>query len=242
MKRVLWAVLCAGLVSGCYTMIRHPPIQQTEAPAGAAETDRCIACHEESELDAMAWWLHDPSAVAALTPLWGTAEVVYQPWWWRHPASSTKASRHLQGGALANDRPPLAPLPPPAAPPLLVQPPIQSVPPVDRSAGADPSSRQGEPAAGPHSPPPGEVQPPGPDMRQGNPATSPRAPVPRQPPAAAAAGTAFAAPGTQTPAPAGADSSATSDSTASPSSPASPPTVPQQGHGMKNDRPGRPQR
>jgi hypothetical protein len=234
MRRLLWVAFLACLVSGCYTMLQHPGIQEANAPVLASETERCITCHSAAELDDMAWWLHQPGAFTGVTPLWGGAWYASQPWWWEHPSAPPTANRtsHSQGAALANDRPPLLPLPASVPPPTIRQPAPPETPPVARESESIPPPHAGQPAAGPNPPASEAPHPPVGGARSGASATTPGNPAPQPAPAAPSGGSTPAPPGT----PSGTPTPGVGGSTPAPAAPATSPAPNTQGHGLDNDR------
>jgi hypothetical protein len=126
------------LASGCYTVLRHPRVEDGAdfddiESTSVAVVEDCRACHDG--------WAPD---LWAYPPRWD--RYYREPWWTGEPAR-----QHLQGTALPNQRPPLAvPQPLPAAdmapgPVTGVTPPILLAPaaPADTAAAAAPRRGSG---------------------------------------------------------------------------------------------------
>lgn len=248
MRKLLGVAFLVCFASGCYTMLRHPGVQDTSEPVAASNPNRCTSCHSESELDEMAWWLHHPSYAIGLTPLWGEPWLAYEPWWWhRTEAEPRQGAPHRQSGALVNDRPPLAPLAPSVPPPAILRPPAPaSAPPLAKEPEVPPPTHRGEASGTPHPETAPPVPTPSSGGRQGQAAASPQQPAAPQPPVgrgspAPETGAPAPVPPAQTPAPAPSEPTpSTTEGAPSQAPPAAPPPQAQQGRGLDNDRPGRP--
>jgi hypothetical protein len=150
MRRVLWIAFLVCAASGCYTVLRHPRVEDddsTSAFAAVAAVDDCRACHTGGAWDP--WFEPIPCP-----PAW--TAYYREPWWTR-----AQGRAHPQGGGLTNDRPrPPVPmlLPPPTAvspPPPTAVVPTQAKPPGRATQGADrprPPGRGSDRTETPHPP------------------------------------------------------------------------------------------
>ena len=231
MRKLLLGSLCACLLTGCYTVLRHPEMpqdsesRQLEA-VSVSDGNRCASCH-----GAGSWW---PDPYPAPWPRY----VHDDPWWLKHRTGQ----EHQQGESMTERRFPgeardprtIGVSPPVPAPPVLRAP---------ETPTEEPKKRPAEPAELPR-----REQRPGasirnPRPRQGQPAESPRPP----------AGKDSTSSSPRPPAQSQNESESQQDQSPSPTeseTPAQkPPTDPappaaaspsSQGQGMSNDRGGRP--
>jgi len=79
MRITLSLGLVALLSTGCYTVLRHPQLEEGETRS-VGRSDRCISCHSDGEMQAMEYGLH-PGWYP--DPWWGT--YYGRPWWWDDP-------------------------------------------------------------------------------------------------------------------------------------------------------------
>jgi len=98
MRRGVFAALALCLSSGCYTVLRHPAIEdeavldaEVSAPAVFGSAHDCRSCHEA--------WRFAPQPAPICPP----TRFSRDPWWQRDGL----AMQRREGRALANDRPPL---------------------------------------------------------------------------------------------------------------------------------------
>ncbi len=235
MRRILWVTLCLclclSLGSGCYTVLRHPAVDDAEAPVELGVTEDCRACHTGGVGNLVAW---SPMPCA---PQWQT--FYEQPWWERVAAGNARIGTRAEGAGMANNRPlPWAAAP--VAPASIAPPAVETVKAALEPRSSAPASAPrdaehgGAPAAGPRD-----------TAHSGNPVPAPRTPEGVAGRAAAAAPAPHPAPvvppaDPNAPPPTN-DDDATPPSSAAPESQAPPESnatpAQSEGQGMPNNRP-----
>jgi hypothetical protein len=198
MRRVLATIpLVVLLVSGCYTVLRHPPVQdEEEISEPVAVRNECAACHSDWDMERFGYAFHPgwyPAYGAWLGWYW-------EPWWMdvvvAAPSHPRSGKQSMQGAGLVNDRnapassgvpagvwlPPAAPLRPPTVLDTPVPPTSpRSSDPEPEAVPTDPDERRGSnPRAGagrtgaPARNPADGSDGTGPAARPAEPATEPR--------------------------------------------------------------------